>query len=223
MYVWRIKLFDDCRRLEHANNQITANNFAQDWYFSQGGTFGTNYYCTSHLSLCVGGPQPVSRVDSCLAKRGKEYDLQHCYIEWSRSRLLKYDFFLFRIHLRKRRKEEEHKHGIFFDDDYDYLQHVKPRTNPTLEPLPVNISVMEAKKLSGPLHIQVFLQIAWLLWMKAYNLQHCHTANAWIFSWGSCNYQVRYLDPDMNSQKACSTLLHHHTVILHFLVDIRFS
>lgn len=25
MYVWRIKLFDDCRRLEHANNQITAN------------------------------------------------------------------------------------------------------------------------------------------------------------------------------------------------------
>ncbi|XP_067033172.1 protein LTV1 homolog [Acropora muricata] len=58
-------------------------------------------------------------------------------------------------HLRKRRKEEEHKHGIFFDDDYDYLQHVKPRTNPTLEPLPVNISVMEAKKLSGPLHIQL--------------------------------------------------------------------
>ncbi|XP_015754755.1 PREDICTED: protein LTV1 homolog [Acropora digitifera] len=63
--------------------------------------------------------------------------------------------FLFRTHLRKRRKEEEHKHGIFFDDDYDYLQHVKPRTNPTLEPLPVNISVMEAKKLSGPLHIQL--------------------------------------------------------------------
>ena len=158
-----------------------------------------------------------------LPSEERTYDLQHCYIEWSRSRLLKYDFFLFRTHLRKRRKEEEHKHGIFFDDDYDYLQHVKPRTNPTLEPLPVNISVMEAKKLSGPLHIQVFLQIAWLLWMKAYNLQHCHTANAWIFSWGSCNYQVRYLDPDMNSQKACSTLLHHHTVILHFLVDIRFS
>ena len=158
---------------------------------------------------------------SCQARKGIR---SPALLYWMVSlKITKIWFFLFRIHLRKRRKEEEHKHGIFFDDDYDYLQHVKPRTNPTLEPLPVNISVMEAKKLSGPLHIQVFLQIAWLLWMKAYNLQHCHTANAWIFSWGSCNYQVRYLDPDMNSQKACSTLLHHHTVILHFLVDIRFS
>lgn len=113
MYVWRIKLFDDCRRLEHANNQITANNFAQDWYFSQGGTFGTNYYCTSHLSLCVGGPQPVSRVDSCLAKRGKEYDLQHCYIKWSRSRLLKYDFFYLELILEREGKRKNTNMGFF--------------------------------------------------------------------------------------------------------------
>ena len=44
------------------------------------------------------------------------------------------------------RKDEEQKHGIFFDDDYDYLQHVKLRTNLLLEPLPDNVTVIEAKK-----------------------------------------------------------------------------
>lgn len=47
---------------------------------------------------------------------------------------------------KRRKKEEEKQHGIFFDDDYDYLQHVKPRTNMSLEPLPEHITVIEAKK-----------------------------------------------------------------------------
>ncbi|XP_068679814.1 protein LTV1 homolog [Montipora foliosa] len=51
--------------------------------------------------------------------------------------------------IKHRRKEEEKKCGIFFDDDYDYLQHIKPRTNPTLEPLPENVSFLETKE-----HIQ---------------------------------------------------------------------
>lgn len=44
-----------------------------------------------------------------------------------------------------KKKEEERQHGIFFDDDYNYLQHLKPRTNLTLEPLPDNVAVIEAK------------------------------------------------------------------------------
>ncbi|KAL9980504.1 hypothetical protein ACROYT_G009104 [Oculina patagonica] len=50
---------------------------------------------------------------------------------------------------KRRKKDEEKEHGIFFDDEYDYLQHVKPRTNLSLEPLPENVTVIEAKK---PLH-----------------------------------------------------------------------
>ncbi|XP_073258108.1 protein LTV1 homolog [Porites lutea] len=46
----------------------------------------------------------------------------------------------------RRNKDEEHQHGIFFDDDYDYLQHLKPRTNLSLEPLPDNVTVVETKK-----------------------------------------------------------------------------
>ena len=56
---------------------------------------------------------------------------------------------------KQRRKEEEKEHGIFFDDDYNYLQHVKPRTNMSLEPLPDNITVIEAKKPSTADHLEV--------------------------------------------------------------------
>lgn len=52
-----------------------------------------------------------------------------------------------------KKKEEERQHGIFFDDDYNYLQHLKPRTNFTLEPLPDNVTVIEAKKTSD--HVEV--------------------------------------------------------------------
>ena len=56
---------------------------------------------------------------------------------------------------KRRKKEEEEQHGIFFDDDYDYLQHVKPRTNMSLEPLPENVTVIEAKKPLPPDHLEV--------------------------------------------------------------------
>mgnify|MGYP002803859257 CR=1 FL=1 len=44
------------------------------------------------------------------------------------------------------RKKEEQEFGVFYDDDYDYLQHLKPRTDTSLEPLPSHITVVEAKK-----------------------------------------------------------------------------
>ena len=56
---------------------------------------------------------------------------------------------------RRRKKEEEEQHGIYFDDDYDYLQHVKPRTNMSLEPLPENVTVIEAKKPLPLDHLEV--------------------------------------------------------------------
>ncbi|XP_046857414.1 protein LTV1 homolog isoform X1 [Xenia sp. Carnegie-2017] len=52
---------------------------------------------------------------------------------------------LVRVEAEKRRQEQQ-SYGVFYDDDYDYLQHLKPRTNPSLEPLPYNITVVEAKK-----------------------------------------------------------------------------
>ncbi|KAJ7391114.1 Protein ltv1 [Desmophyllum pertusum] len=45
-----------------------------------------------------------------------------------------------------KRRMKEKEHGIFFEDNYDYLQHIKPRTNLSLEPLPENVTVIEAKK-----------------------------------------------------------------------------
>ena len=62
---------------------------------------------------------------------------------------------LFSINEKHRRKEEEQEHGIFFDDDYNYLQHVKARTNLTLESLPDNITVIEAKKPQVTDHLEV--------------------------------------------------------------------
>jgi len=59
---------------------------------------------------------------------------------------------------KRRKKEEEEQHGIFFDDDYDYLQHVKPRTNMSLEPLPENVTVIEAKNLLPLDHLEVILE-----------------------------------------------------------------
>ena len=44
------------------------------------------------------------------------------------------------------RKKELQEYGVFYDDDYDYLQHLKPRTDTSLEPLPSNVTVVEAKK-----------------------------------------------------------------------------
>ncbi|XP_028402641.1 protein LTV1 homolog [Dendronephthya gigantea] len=44
------------------------------------------------------------------------------------------------------RKKEQRDYGVFYEDDYDYLQHLKPRTDTTLEPLPDNVTVIEAKK-----------------------------------------------------------------------------
>ena len=56
---------------------------------------------------------------------------------------------------KRRRKSEEQQYGIYFDDDYDYLQHVKPRTDLSLEPLPDNVTVIEAKKPSAADHLEV--------------------------------------------------------------------
>lgn len=61
---------------------------------------------------------------------------------------------------KQRRKDEEQQHGIFFDDDYDYLQHVKPRTNLTLEPLPDNVTVIEAKKPLPTDHLEVLFTLS---------------------------------------------------------------
>ena len=61
---------------------------------------------------------------------------------------------------KQRRKDEEQQHGIFFDDDYDYLQHVKPRTNLTLEPLPDNVTVIEAKKPLPADHVEVLFTLS---------------------------------------------------------------
>ncbi|XP_031553215.1 protein LTV1 homolog [Actinia tenebrosa] len=47
---------------------------------------------------------------------------------------------------KEERKEELTKFGIDFEDDYDYFQHLKTRTDCTLEPLPSNVTVIEAKK-----------------------------------------------------------------------------
>ena len=55
-------------------------------------------------------------------------------------------YLLFFSDNQRRNKDEEHQHGIFFDDEYDYLQHLKPRTNLSLEPLPDNVTVIETKK-----------------------------------------------------------------------------
>ena len=44
------------------------------------------------------------------------------------------------------RKKELRDFGVFYEDDYDYLQHLKPRTDTSLEPLPGNVTVIEAKK-----------------------------------------------------------------------------
>ena len=44
------------------------------------------------------------------------------------------------------RKKEQQEYGVFYDDDYNYLQHLKPRTDTSLEPLPSNVTVVEAKK-----------------------------------------------------------------------------
>ena len=44
------------------------------------------------------------------------------------------------------RKKEQQEYGVFYDDDYDYLQHLKSRTDTSLEPLPSNVTVIEAKK-----------------------------------------------------------------------------
>jgi hypothetical protein len=35
-----------------------------------------------------------------------------------------------------KKKEEEREHGIFYDDDYDYLQHLKNRSDPVSETCP---------------------------------------------------------------------------------------
>ena len=44
------------------------------------------------------------------------------------------------------RKKEQQEYGVFYDDDYDYLQHLKTRTDTSLEPLPSNVTVIEARK-----------------------------------------------------------------------------
>jgi hypothetical protein len=46
---------------------------------------------------------------------------------------------------REEKQTELHKFGVEFEDDYDYLQHLKTRTDCTLEPLPSNVTVIEAK------------------------------------------------------------------------------
>lgn len=70
-----------------------------------------------HLGLIIIAP-PISvfvlvDLDSCLAEREKEYDLQHCYIKWSRSRLLKYDFFYLEPILEREGKRKNTNMGSF--------------------------------------------------------------------------------------------------------------
>ena len=55
---------------------------------------------------------------------------------------------------KRQKKDEEKEHGIFFEDNYDYLQHIKPRTNLSLEPLPENVTVIEAKKPTDHLEVK---------------------------------------------------------------------
>ncbi|KAK3749693.1 hypothetical protein QZH41_014975 [Actinostola sp. cb2023] len=47
---------------------------------------------------------------------------------------------------REEKLEERKKFGIDYDDDYDYLQHIKTRTDCMLEPLPENVTVIEKQK-----------------------------------------------------------------------------
>lgn len=53
---------------------------------------------------------------------------------------------VFRSLSRSDQLEERKQYGIDYVDDYDYLQHLKTRTDCTLEPLPDNITVIENKK-----------------------------------------------------------------------------
>lgn len=52
----------------------------------------------------------------------------------------------------KANKDEEHKFGIFFDDDYDYLQHLKDAAKDSVQWIPVetgnnaNIKVLRKKE-----------------------------------------------------------------------------
>lgn len=46
----------------------------------------------------------------------------------------------------KKNSEEEHKYGIFFDDDYDYLQHLKTVSEPVKDGEQVAYKLNEKKK-----------------------------------------------------------------------------
>lgn len=49
-----------------------------------------------------------------------------------------------------KRKEEQKKYGIYFDDDYDYLQHLRDVNNSTVDWEPIKQSSSEATKLKLP-------------------------------------------------------------------------
>ncbi|EDO32402.1 predicted protein [Nematostella vectensis] len=44
--------------------------------------------------------------------------------------------------------EQQLEYGIHFEDEYDYMQHLKTRTDCTLEPLPSNVTVIENKNVT---------------------------------------------------------------------------
>ena len=52
---------------------------------------------------------------------------------------------IFRQTIEDRIKQQQ-ECGVFYEDDYNYLQHLKPRTDTQLEPLPSNVTVIETKK-----------------------------------------------------------------------------
>ena len=56
---------------------------------------------------------------------------------------------------REEKLEERKKFGIDYDDDYNYLQHMKTRTDCMLEPLPDNVTVIEKQKEKNKVQVHV--------------------------------------------------------------------
>ena len=69
--------------------------------------------------------------------------------------------FPFRETTDTERKSKRKEYGIDFEDDYDYLQHLKPRAALSLEPIPddTEVHVIEAKPNKNSEHVQVCLSM----------------------------------------------------------------
>ena len=68
-----------------------------------------------------------------------------------------FNLFLFREETSKEKKMRQKEYGIDFEDDYDYLQHLKPRAALGLEPIPddTEIHIIKAKQNNKQEKIQV--------------------------------------------------------------------